>query len=136
MERENEPHTEPIRGVFSDHKWGAEVLKAGANFLKREWFDNENSSFAYIKRVRVIFSSDVVVEEFESDFGNKTMTIYAPIIPNESEEEKQNRRRFLMRYYGNGILEAYFGIVAKFLSLLSPEAQKNLVKADQNKGQR
>ena len=128
MEKENEPHTEPIKGIFSDYQWGAEVLKAGANFLKQEWFDDEDNSFAHIKRVRVVFSSDVVAEEFENDFGGKYLTIYAPIIPNESEEEKQNRRRFLIKYYGNGIQEAYLGIVAKFLSMLSPEAQKNLVK--------
>ena len=133
MNKESEPYSETIKGIFSDYRWGAEVLKAGANFLKREWFDNKNNSFAHIKRVRVVFSNDVAAEEFENDFGSKLITIYAPIIPNESEKEKQNRHRFLVQYYGHGIQEDYVGIVAKFLSLLSPEAQKNLVKAEKTK---
>ncbi len=136
MERENESDIASAKGIFSNHKRGAKVLKAGANFLKREWFDEKGNSFQHIKRVKVIFSSDVVAEEFENDFGNKLATIYAPIIQNESEEEKQNRHRFLIKYYGNGIQEAHLGIVTKFISLLSPEAQKNLVKAEKNNGQK
>lgn len=133
MSKEDSSEVQPTNSIFSDYKWGAEVLKAGANFLKREWFDGESNSFDHIKRVRVVFSKEVTSEEFENDFGNKTVTIYAPIFEGEEKKELEERRRFLVKYFGNGIQEAHMGIVTKFLSFLSPEAQRNLVNEEKNK---
>jgi hypothetical protein len=129
-DREKESEVEPASGIFSDYKWGAEILKAGANFLKREWFDGEDNSFEHIRRVKVLFDKDVQSEEFENDFGSKLVTIYAPVIEAESDQEIKERHRFLVKYYGNGIQDAHLGVVAKFLSLLSPEAQRNLVNEE------
>lgn len=130
-DREKDSELEPIDGIFSDHRWGAEILKAAANYLKREWFDGDENSFEHIKRVRVVFDKKVVSEEFENDFGNKLVTVYAPFIENETSTEQQERHRYLVRYYGNGIQEAHMGLVVKFISLLSPEAQRNLAKEEQ-----
>jgi hypothetical protein len=126
-ENENESEVEPVRGFFNDHKWGADVIKAGANFLKKNWANSSNSEFKLIERVRVVFDKEVESEEYENNFGNNTVIVHAPIIENESKKEQQERHRFLVKYYGNGIQEAHIGAVMKFLSLLTPGAHKNLV---------
>ena len=128
MTKEKDSELIPLSFEYNDYGWGASLLKAASNYLKKAWFNEVENEFEHIQRIRVIFDENISSEEFENDFGNKTVTIYAPKLENESLEKQEERHRNLLRFYGAGIQEAHLGLTAKFLSLLTNDAKENLLR--------
>ena len=82
----------------------------------------------FINRIRVQFSKDVSFVEFENSYLSSVGIVHAPIIPDESPEEQQERAKELVKFFAPVTKEVQLNSSIKLFAMMPPKDQKELLE--------
>jgi len=107
------------------------AISALINYLKKSSNGQKGSSDVLnlmFQELRVEFSDKVETLRVRAEYGQSAYVIIAPIIPNESQENRREREKSILTDFIPTIAESQLRATIQLYRTLSTDARKRLIK--------